>query len=178
MELNNVLNTLNGTKECIKGVKIWFMQRSPFAPALAETLRNRVFALDDVERQLHIIYLANDILFNSMNRRTSSHDLENEALTFKSVLGSMFARIFHNPQSSEEYRKRLQQMVDFWASKEVYDQETISLLKSEMISGPPSGSYAGPLKDLSSASADSAVGKLLFSFRMCHGMWNSMIIFF
>ncbi|CAK9157607.1 unnamed protein product [Ilex paraguariensis] len=51
--------------ESIKGAKIWFMQRSPFAPALAEELRDRVFALDDSERQLHIIYLANDILFDS-----------------------------------------------------------------------------------------------------------------
>lgn len=64
MELTNVLNNLNGTKESIKGAKLWFMQRAPFAPALAETLRDRVFSLDDVERQLHIIYLANDILFD------------------------------------------------------------------------------------------------------------------
>lgn len=64
MELSNVLNNLNGTKESIKGAKLWFMQRSPFAPALAEALRDRVFALDEVERQLHIIYLANDILFD------------------------------------------------------------------------------------------------------------------
>lgn len=64
MELSNVLNNLNGTKESIKGAKLWFMQRSPFAPALAEALRDRVFQVDDVERQLHIIYLANDILFD------------------------------------------------------------------------------------------------------------------
>ena len=64
MELGNVLNNLTGTKESIKGAKIWFMQRSPFAPALAEALRDRVFAVDDSERQLHIIYLANDILFD------------------------------------------------------------------------------------------------------------------
>ena len=64
MELSNVLNNLTGTKESIKGAKIWFMQRSPFTPALAEALRDRIFALDDSERQLHIIYLANDILFD------------------------------------------------------------------------------------------------------------------
>lgn len=59
-----MLNTLNGTKDTIKSAKIWFMQRSQFAPALAEALRERIFALDDSERQLHIIYLANDILFD------------------------------------------------------------------------------------------------------------------
>ena len=57
------LTILNGTKESIKGAKSWFMQRLPFAPALAEALRERVFTLDDSERQLHIIFLVNDILF-------------------------------------------------------------------------------------------------------------------
>lgn len=97
MELSSVLNNLNGTKESIKGAKLWFMQRAPFALALEETLRDRVFWLDDVERQLHRIYLANDILFDSLNRRTSIHDLDNEALAFKHVLGAMLARIYHNP---------------------------------------------------------------------------------
>lgn len=64
IELNSVLKSLNGTKESIKGAKFWFMQRSIFAPALAEALRERVFGLDDCERQLHVIYLANDILFD------------------------------------------------------------------------------------------------------------------
>jgi CID domain len=62
-EMDEVLRGLSGTKESIKGAKSWFFQRSPFAPALAEALRNRVFAMDDPERQLHIIFLANDILF-------------------------------------------------------------------------------------------------------------------
>lgn len=74
----------------------------------------------------------------------------------------MLARIYHNPQSNEEYRKRLQQMVEFWASKEVFDQETISLLKSEMIGGPQTNSFPVASKDLSSVSADSVTGKLLF----------------
>lgn len=64
IELNNVFNNLNGTKESIKSAKSWFVQRSPFAPALAEAFRERIFAVDDAERQLHLIYLANDILFD------------------------------------------------------------------------------------------------------------------
>ncbi|RWW14813.1 hypothetical protein GW17_00021382 [Ensete ventricosum] len=64
-ELSSVLINLTGTKESIKGAKVWFMQRSPFAPALAESLRDRIFALDDSERQMHIIFLVNDILFDS-----------------------------------------------------------------------------------------------------------------
>ncbi|KAJ4975388.1 hypothetical protein NE237_000494 [Protea cynaroides] len=152
-ELNNVLNNLTGTKESIKGAKMWFMQRSPFAPALAEALKDRVLALDDSERQLHIIYLANDILFDSLQRRINPTELDNEALAFKPVLGTMLARVYHNPHNNEANQSRLQKILLFWASKEVYDRETIYGLESEMMNGPPISSFAGPPKE-SSASAD------------------------
>ncbi|KAJ9672000.1 hypothetical protein PVL29_025582 [Vitis rotundifolia] len=157
MELSNVLNNLTGTKESIKGAKIWFMQRSPFAPALAEALRDRVFAMDDSERQLHIIYLANDILFDSLQRRINPHELDNEALAFKPVLGSMLARIYHNPQNKEENQSRLQKILQFWASKEVYDHDTIYGLEGDIIGGPPSNSFSGLLKELSAVPADPSV---------------------
>ncbi|GFQ05670.1 calcium homeostasis endoplasmic reticulum protein [Phtheirospermum japonicum] len=67
MELNGVLNSLTGTKESIKSAKTWFMQRSPFVPALAEALRDRVFSLDDSERQLHINGGANVLKTRSGN---------------------------------------------------------------------------------------------------------------
>ncbi|KAK3019889.1 hypothetical protein RJ639_002938 [Escallonia herrerae] len=194
MELNNVLNNLTGTKESIKGAKIWFMQRSPFAPALAEALKERVIALDDSERQLHIIYLANDILFdrtpmqsqskgleeavrmlalaleeqkilsavmlphnldrNNLQRRINPHDLDNEALAFKPVLGSMLARIYHNPQNKEENQLRLQKILQFWASKEVYDNDAIRGLDNEMMGGPPTTSFHGSQNELSAISTD------------------------
>ncbi|KAJ1260447.1 hypothetical protein BS78_10G233300 [Paspalum vaginatum] len=134
-ELQDVLNNLNGTKESIKGAKSWFMQRLPFAPALAEALRERVFALEDSERQLHIIFLVNDILFESLQRRTNIRDLDNEAIAFKSVLGSMLARTCNNPQSVDDIRTRVEKILHFWASKEVYDQETIASFESEMKGG-------------------------------------------
>ncbi|XP_031476885.1 uncharacterized protein LOC116248301 [Nymphaea colorata] len=154
-ELSNVLNSLSGTKESIKGAKIWFMQRSPFAPALAEALRDRVLALDDSERQLHIIYLANDILFDSLQRRLLPHELDNEALAFRPVLGSMLARIYHNPHNREANQSRLQKILQFWASKEVYDSDTIYAYEGEMLGGTPTSTHAGPLKEQVSAPNDS-----------------------
>uniref|UniRef100_A0A2N9EL74 CID domain-containing protein n=1 Tax=Fagus sylvatica TaxID=28930 RepID=A0A2N9EL74_FAGSY len=156
-ELNTVLNNLNGTKESIKGAKNWFMQRSPFAPALAEALRDRIFALDDSERQLHIVYLANDILFDSLQRRTSP-DFDNEAHAFKPVLGSMLGRIYHNLQNKEENQTRLQKILELWASKDIYDQNTIDALKAEMIGGPPPISFPG--LPTTSGSVDPAAGLL------------------
>lgn len=152
MELNNILNSLTGTKDSIKGAKNWFMQRSPFVPALAEALKDRIFSLDDPEKQLHIIYLANDILFDSFQRRLSPHELDNEALAFKPVLGSMLGRVYHNPVNKEENQSRLQKILQFWASKEVYDQDTIRAIESEMLGGMPVNSFPGSQRDLSTLS--------------------------
>ncbi|XP_016483063.1 SUPPRESSOR-OF-WHITE-APRICOT/SURP RNA-binding domain containing protein 1-like isoform X2 [Nicotiana tabacum] len=157
MELNNVLNTLSGTKESIKGAKSWFMQRSPFIPALAEAIRDRVFSVDDPERQLHIVYLANDILFESLQRRINPHELDNEALVFKPVLGPMLARIYHNPQNKEENQSRLQKILQFWGSKEVYDQDTIRALENEMMSRLPAN-FTGPQRELLATDPPSAAG--------------------
>ena len=59
----------------------------------------------------------------------------------------MLARIYHHPQNKEENQSRLQKIVQFWASKEVYDQETIRSLEGEMVGGPPP-TFQGPPKDL------------------------------
>ncbi|KAL6012644.1 hypothetical protein ACLOJK_003133 [Asimina triloba] len=163
-ELTNVLNNLTGTKESIKGAKIWFMQRSPFAPALAEALKDRVLALDESERQLHIIYLANDILFDSLKRRVNPHELDNEALAFRPVLSSMLARIYHNPHNKDENQSRLQKILQFWASKEVYDPDTIYSLECEMKGGLPPP-HPGAPKD---SSADSS-GAVLCPFLIILG---------
>lgn len=86
MELNGVLANLNGTKESIKSAKIWFMQRSPFAPALAEALRDRIFTMDDSDRQMYIVYLANDILFDRYLNLVPDHCLQNSGASSLVVL--------------------------------------------------------------------------------------------
>ncbi|KAL2623496.1 hypothetical protein R1flu_003701 [Riccia fluitans] len=137
VELKGVLDGLTGTKESIKGAKTWFMQRASFAPGLAEAMRDRVLSLDDVERQLHVIYLANDILFNSLQQRKVPAELDNEALAFRPVLGAMLAAIYHSRQNPEANQGRLQKILQFWASKEVFDTDTINSFEGEMLAGPP-----------------------------------------
>jgi hypothetical protein len=69
----------------------------------------------------------------------SFKELDNEALAFQPVLGSMLAAIYHNPQNKEANQARLQKIVQFWGAKDVYSKEIISALENEMITGPPSG---------------------------------------
>ncbi|KAJ3671359.1 hypothetical protein LUZ60_007438 [Juncus effusus] len=142
VECEVALTGLTGTKESIKAAKSWFMNRAVFAPVLAEKLRERVFALEDSERQMHVIFLANDILFESLQRRTNPRDLDPEARSLLPVLGSMLGRVYANPSSQHENRSRLARIVQFWASKEVFDQETIGVLEREMVGASGSGTVA------------------------------------
>ncbi|CAI5521681.1 unnamed protein product [Closterium sp. Naga37s-1] len=62
-----LLAGLSGTKEAIKGGKAWVAWRAGmgWAPHIAWVLRERMAALaGKPERQLHVIYLVNDVLFN------------------------------------------------------------------------------------------------------------------
>lgn len=95
-----------------------------------------------------------------MMRRINTIDLDNEALAFKPVLGSMLARVYHNPQMKDECQLKLQKLVQFWASKEIYDQDTISALDGEMINGVPAKTLPGIPKELPS-SVDSVAGRPL-----------------
>jgi hypothetical protein len=47
----------------------------------------------------------------------------------------MLSRVYNNPLNREENQSRLQKIVQFWASKEVFDQNTISTLEREMKTG-------------------------------------------
>ncbi|GFQ05669.1 hypothetical protein PHJA_002711000 [Phtheirospermum japonicum] len=82
-----------------------------------------------------------------LQRRVNPQEPDNEALAFKPVLGSMLGRIYHNPHNKEENQSRLQKILQFWASKEVYDQDTIIRLENDMLSGLPPNPFPGPHAD-------------------------------
>lgn len=73
----------------------------------------------------------------------------------------MLGRIYHNPHNREENQSRLQKILQFWGSKEVYNRDTINALESEMLSGGSVGAFAGAPQDLSGGAKDPASGTVL-----------------
>jgi hypothetical protein len=49
-------------QESIKGNYQWFMAMVAYAEGLAAMMANRVMALQESEKQVHVIYLANELL--------------------------------------------------------------------------------------------------------------------
>ncbi|GJU85746.1 RNA-directed DNA polymerase, eukaryota, partial [Tanacetum coccineum] len=82
----------------------------------------------------------------SFQRHVNPHEIDNEALAFSHVLGSMLGRIYHNPINKDKNQSRLQNIVQLWASKEVYNPDTICILVNEMLNGPFVGSFP-PIKN-------------------------------
>ncbi|OIT34222.1 hypothetical protein A4A49_38140 [Nicotiana attenuata] len=69
----------------------------------------------------------------------------------------MLARIYHNPQNKEENQSRLQKILQFWGTKEVYDQDTIRALENEMIGGQPAN-FSAPPRELIMADLSAGAG--------------------
>lgn len=59
---NHVQYMLLYVQESIKQSQQWFMACLPYAPGMAAALALHVRNLPDYDKQLHVLYLTNDIL--------------------------------------------------------------------------------------------------------------------
>jgi hypothetical protein len=69
------------------------MACAPYAPGMARMMADRVMTLPAVDAQLHVIYLANDILFKALGQRPAGTPPAADAIAmaFAPVLGAMLA---------------------------------------------------------------------------------------
>lgn len=52
-------------QDSIKSSQSWFMACAAYAPGLVRLMAQRLVNLQEFDKQLHLIYLANDILFKA-----------------------------------------------------------------------------------------------------------------
>jgi hypothetical protein len=63
-------------QDSIKASQGWFMACASYAPGLAYMMASRAAAVQDFDKLLHLIYLANEILFKAMQQQqgTAKHE--------------------------------------------------------------------------------------------------------
>eukprot|EP00891_Asterochloris_glomerata_P002324 jgi/Astpho2/2324/e_gw1.00043.8.1_t len=88
-------------QESIKQSQQWFLACTPFASGMAAKMAQQVRQLSDHTRQLHVLYMANDILLKSW-----------ELLMPLQVAG------------------QLRKMLQFWGERKVYDRDTLQQLEA------------------------------------------------
>jgi len=130
-----VLDNLSGSKDSIKTSQQWFMACVAYAPGLARMMARRVVGIPDYERQLHVIYLTNDVLFKGLSQRPAGapHPSDPIAAAFLPVLGPMLAATFNRGGRTEELRGKLAKILGFWAERGVYDAAISAHLDATMM---------------------------------------------
>eukprot|EP00198_Chlamydomonas_reinhardtii_P002852 XP_001692188.1 predicted protein [Chlamydomonas reinhardtii] len=101
-----VLDSLTASKESIKSSAAWFMAHVAHGAGLAALAAHRAVGCGERERQLHLIYLAND-----------------------PVIGAMLAAAFNTAGRGEDTRARLDKILRFWGDKHVYDSDTMGMIE-------------------------------------------------
>jgi hypothetical protein len=116
-----VLASLTGSKEAIKSSQAWFMSSAHHAQGLALMMAERTVHLAEPDKQLHVIYLANDILFKSLATRQPNTEFSADAIAmaFHPVLASMAAAAFTTSGRADATKAKLSKILRFWEERKV-----------------------------------------------------------
>eukprot|EP00959_Pyramimonas_sp_CCMP1952_P126954 2655147-Pyramimonas_sp.AAC.1 len=101
---NQVMDALNATKDSIQAARNWFMQGSVLAEGntegmMAMMMERSLSLLQQgpmgADRQLQLVYLANDILFQAQRKRTQPADWVRDPISrgFRNPLAVMLAAV-------------------------------------------------------------------------------------
>ncbi|GAB4816637.1 hypothetical protein N2152v2_003683 [Parachlorella kessleri] len=131
-----VLELLHGSRDSIRASQGWFMACAPYAAGMAEMMLQHVLGSSDYQKQQHVIYLANDVLFKALAQRTPEQGGpagDSIAEAFRPRLGRMLARAYETGGKTEQVQQGLARVVNFWAERGVYDHPTVEALLMEML---------------------------------------------
>ncbi|MEW5316306.1 MAG: hypothetical protein WDW38_007685 [Sanguina aurantia] len=121
-----VLAGLTGSKDSIKTSQHWFMNNVAHADGLAQVIAQRMVALPEYDKQLHLVYLANDILFKSLAHRPAGSPPSQDAIAsaFQPVIGAMLSSAYTRGARTGESLARLSKILAFWSEKVVFSAPT------------------------------------------------------
>ncbi|KAK9788438.1 hypothetical protein WJX73_005625 [Symbiochloris irregularis] len=139
-----VLSALTGSRESIKTSKEWFMASVAHVEGLAVKMATHLQSLPSYDKQLHVIYLANDVLLKSATQRQggSTEQDDRVARAFLPVLPAMLHCAYVTGGQQPEVGERLGTIVQFWADRAVYKKGTVDMLRQAMEAGPAAAAEA------------------------------------
>ena len=154
-----MLDQLRGDKDSLHASQQWFLACTHYAPGMAAAMaaRGRWLSVQasagdahPIERCMHLLYLANEILFAAKRARPSeAQGWAGDAVAaafrapLSSLLGSVMGRVAAagDAQLLEQYRSRLKDMVTLWSRQEVRggegERDGVALWSRQEVRGRP-----------------------------------------
>lgn len=141
-----VLSGLTGSKDSIKQSQQWFMACLPHAAGMAAALALHVRSLPDYDKQLHVLYLTNDILLKRLSQRApgSAADADDVAQAFKPWLPGILGMAYSTGGRTDQVKERLQKILSFWGDRKLYDKDVMQQLEAALLSGDPNATLQPP----------------------------------
>lgn len=101
-----ILESLTGSRDSIRNGQKWFTAHQHQACQLAAMLEEQLLGCHNATRQLHLLWLANDILFKAQAVRGSQgEDGDAIPLAFRPMLGRMLRKAFVTGGQTEEVKR-------------------------------------------------------------------------
>jgi len=93
-----------------------------------------VNGVQEYERKLHIVYLANDILFKGLSARVPGQPPASDpiAQAFLPMLGPMLAMVYQKGGRTEEILARLNKILNFWTERGVFESSAVEGMRTDM----------------------------------------------
>lgn len=103
-EWSAILRGLSGARDSIRGGQKWWLAHQRAAPRLAARLEQELAESQSAQRQLHLLWLTNDVLFNAHAAHAAPGET-GAAQVLKPRLGRMLRRAYVTGGQSEEVRE-------------------------------------------------------------------------
>lgn len=149
------------------------MACAPYAAGMAKMMAERVLASREADKQLHVIYLANDILFKAIAAKQLQEAAASAAAAagaaapaagggvaqydaivaaFAPFVGAMLAAAAKAAGDNTDQLLKVSRILDFWGEKNVFDASTMARVRREFAS-----------KDAAAAMAAAGAGQVGFA---------------
>eukprot|EP01130_Rhizamoeba_saxonica_P002573 TRINITY_DN12352_c0_g1_i1.p1 TRINITY_DN12352_c0_g1~~TRINITY_DN12352_c0_g1_i1.p1 ORF type:complete len:590 (+),score=152.23 TRINITY_DN12352_c0_g1_i1:53-1822(+) len=130
-EINQILDTLEATKESIRVGKDWIMERPQQALAIAQLITRRISQAQIFQEKLNIVYLVNDVLHHSTKNRSHPGETDTFCEAFKPSLARMLKSAYEG--QTPELQDRILNLLDIWKTKMTFDLVTIEDIREQIL---------------------------------------------
>lgn len=105
LQIKDILFRLEGSKESIKNAKKWLIDHKHACKQIGKALNEAMIAIDfpNFPKKLHILYLINDVLHESMRERKKVEELDGMTLALLFFLADMLRHAhYRHDQTSQD----------------------------------------------------------------------------